>query len=68
MSAKNGDKSRYQINRKRAVLRRSKIRELLQAVTPAAPAERAPVSKKAAGKSTGTRAAKRASAPAPAKP
>lgn len=30
MSAKNGDKSRYQINRKRAVLRRTKIRELVK--------------------------------------
>ena len=30
MSAKNGDKSRYQINRKRAVLRRNKIRELIK--------------------------------------
>jgi hypothetical protein len=30
MSAKNGDKSRYQINRKRAVLRRVKIRELVK--------------------------------------
>ena len=26
MSARNGDKSRYQINRKRAVLRRAKLR------------------------------------------
>jgi hypothetical protein len=31
MSAHNGDKSRYQVNRKRAVLRRSKIRELVKA-------------------------------------
>ena len=30
MSAKNGDKARYQINRKRAVLRRTKIRELVK--------------------------------------
>lgn len=30
MSAKNGDKARYQINRKRAVLRRNKIRELVK--------------------------------------
>ena len=30
MSAKNGDKSRYQINRKRAVLRRTRIRELVK--------------------------------------
>jgi hypothetical protein len=29
MSAKNGDKSRHQINRKRAVLRRAKIRQML---------------------------------------
>ncbi len=32
MSARNGDKSRYQINRKRAVLRRVKIRELVKSV------------------------------------
>jgi len=32
MSAKNGDKSRYQINRKRAVLRRIKIRQLVKSV------------------------------------
>ena len=38
MSARNGDKSRYQINRKRAVKRRVKIRELVSAAkTPAAP-------------------------------
>jgi hypothetical protein len=30
MSARNGDKSRYQINRKRAVHRRAKIRELIK--------------------------------------
>jgi len=30
MSARNGDKSRYQINRKRAVLRRVKIRALVK--------------------------------------
>jgi hypothetical protein len=30
MSARNGDKSRYQINRKRAVKRRVKIRELVR--------------------------------------
>jgi hypothetical protein len=29
MSAKNGDKARYQKNRKRAVLRRSKMREMV---------------------------------------
>jgi hypothetical protein len=29
MSARNGDKSRHQINRKRAVLRRAKIRQML---------------------------------------
>lgn len=40
MSARNGDKSRYQVNRKRAVQRRAKIRELLKAVKagPAQPA------------------------------
>ena len=30
MSARNGDKSRYQINRKRAVQRRAKIREMVK--------------------------------------
>jgi hypothetical protein len=30
MSAKNGDKARYQINRKRAVVRRNKIREMVK--------------------------------------
>ena len=41
MSARNGDKSRYQVNRKRAVLRRTKIRELVRAVKggPAQPAK-----------------------------
>jgi hypothetical protein len=45
MSANNGDKSRYQVNRKRAVLRRSKIRELMNAVkagTAAKPGAKAP--------------------------
>jgi hypothetical protein len=37
MSAKNGDKSRYQINRKRAVQRRARIRELVKSVKAAAP-------------------------------
>jgi hypothetical protein len=32
MSARNGDKSRYQINRKRAVHRRAKIRQLIKSV------------------------------------
>jgi hypothetical protein len=36
MSAKNGDKSRHQINRKRAVLRRAKIRDLVKAARSAA--------------------------------
>jgi hypothetical protein len=36
MSAKNGDKSRHQINRKRAVLRRAKIRDLVKAAKSAA--------------------------------
>ena len=36
MSERNGDKSRYQINRKRAVLRRAKLRAAAQA-DPAAP-------------------------------
>jgi hypothetical protein len=35
MSARNGDKSRYQVNRKRGVLRRAKVREMLAAGTPA---------------------------------
>jgi hypothetical protein len=33
MSQRNGEKSRFQINRKRAVLRRAKIRELLAAAS-----------------------------------
>jgi hypothetical protein len=33
MSQKNGDKSRFQINRKRGVLRRAKIRALVAAGT-----------------------------------
>lgn len=43
MSARNGDKSRYQINRKRAVQRRVKIRELVKAAKagPAQPAKAA---------------------------
>jgi hypothetical protein len=43
MSAKNGDKARFQKNRKRAVLRRTKIRELVNAVKagPAEPAKKA---------------------------
>ncbi|MEP6915594.1 MAG: hypothetical protein ABJC89_08100 [Acidobacteriota bacterium] len=40
MSAKNGDKARFQKNRKRAVLRRTKIRELVTAVK-AGPAKKA---------------------------
>jgi len=39
MSARNGDKSRYQINRKRGIHRRTKIRNLVkskaQSATPA---------------------------------
>ena len=43
MSARNGDKSRYQVNRKRAVQRRTKIRELVKAIKggPAQPAKAA---------------------------
>ena len=43
MSSKNGDKSRYQINRKRAVQRRAKIRELVKSIKagPAQPAKSA---------------------------
>jgi hypothetical protein len=32
MSARNGDKSRYQINRKRGIHRRVKIRQLIKSV------------------------------------
>jgi hypothetical protein len=41
MSARNGDKSRYQVNRKRGVLRREKIRQLVAAARsgPAQPAK-----------------------------
>ena len=39
MSQRNGDKSRFQINRKRAVLRRAKIRAMVAA---GAPAEKRP--------------------------
>ena len=39
MSAKNGDKSRFQVNRKRAVLRRTKIRELVKAAKEASAAK-----------------------------
>jgi hypothetical protein len=39
MSARNGDKSRYQVNRKRAVLRRVKIRELVKASKAGTPAK-----------------------------
>jgi hypothetical protein len=41
MSAKNGDKSRFQINRKRVVLRRAKTRDAA-AAAPAAAAPAAP--------------------------
>ena len=43
MSARNGDKSRYQINRKRGIHRRVKIRELVKSIRggPAASAKRA---------------------------
>jgi hypothetical protein len=46
MSSKNGDKARYQINRKRAVVRRTKMREMVKAAaakkdTPAPPASKA---------------------------
>jgi hypothetical protein len=39
MSERNGEKSRFQINRKRAVLRRAKIRAMVAA---GAPAEKRP--------------------------
>jgi len=35
MSARNGDKSRHQINRKRGVVRRAKIRQMLAERRPA---------------------------------
>jgi hypothetical protein len=38
MSRLNGDKSRHQINRKRVVVRRAKIRELIEAAKTAKPA------------------------------
>jgi hypothetical protein len=37
MSQKNGDKSRFQINRKRVVLRRAKAQETAAAAAPAGP-------------------------------
>jgi hypothetical protein len=44
MSARNGDKSRYQINRKRSVQRRAKIRGLVKSLkaqpAPAAKAQK----------------------------
>ena len=39
MSAKNGDKSRHQINRKRAVLRRAKMRDMVKAAKAGAAAK-----------------------------
>ena len=36
MSARNGDKSRYQINRKRGIHRRTKIRYLVKSKTQSA--------------------------------
>jgi hypothetical protein len=42
MSAKNGDKSRFQVNRKRAVLRRTKTRELVKALKAGAAAKPEP--------------------------
>jgi hypothetical protein len=47
MSAKNGDKSRHQINRKRVVLRRAKIRDLVKAAKAAAAAPKAEATEKA---------------------
>jgi hypothetical protein len=45
MSAKNGDKARFQKNRKRSVLRRAKVRAMVAASAgaekPSAPARRA---------------------------
>jgi|KBSSwiStaDraftv2_1062776.scaffolds.fasta_scaffold9241797_1 hypothetical protein len=45
MSARNGDKSRYQINRKRAIHRRVKIRQLIKSVR-SGPAQAAKASPK----------------------
>ncbi|CAN5653300.1 hypothetical protein BH23ACI1_BH23ACI1_20130 [soil metagenome] len=45
MSAKNGDKARYQKNRKRAVLRRSKMREMVYSQKEAAAAAAAKAEK-----------------------
>jgi hypothetical protein len=42
MSARNGDKARHEKNRKRAVLRRMKVREMRAAATAAAGTEPAP--------------------------
>jgi hypothetical protein len=39
MSAKNGDKSRHQINRTRAVLRRAKMRDMVKAAKAGAAAK-----------------------------
>ena len=39
MTARNGDKSRFQVNRKRAVLRRVKTRELVKALKAGAAAK-----------------------------
>lgn len=39
MSAKNGDKSRHQINRKRVVVRRARIREMVKAAAARSAAE-----------------------------
>ena len=50
MSANNGDKSRYQVNRKRAVLRRSKIRDLMKAAKAGTAAKPAAKAAKPAGR------------------
>ena len=52
MSEKNGDKSRYQITRKRGVLRRAKIREMLAPDATGAPGAAAapPEKRRAKGK------------------
>jgi hypothetical protein len=47
MSERNGEKSRFQINRKRAVLRRAKIRALVAAGATATTAEKRPAHAKA---------------------
>jgi hypothetical protein len=50
MSERNGEKSRFQINRKRTVLRRAKIRALVATGAAGASAEKRPAHAKAKAK------------------